>query len=287
MPLYIDIHELPGVTPEEVAKVHEEDLKTQDKYGVKYRKYWLNEECGRAFCLVEAPSEKVAAHVHREAHGHIAEKIIEVQPELADAFLGGGEIDAAGAVQRSDGSHDSAIRTVLFTDIVASTAMTQRLGDERAFELIGLHDGIVREALAAERGREVKHTGDGIMSSFVSAAGAVRCAARIQRELARLGASELQIRIGAAAGEPVGRAHDIFGSTVQLAARLCTHAQPAQILVSNVVAELCLGKGLSFRPLGSISLKGFEQPLAVHAVEWRNSADLITHPLPELLLSKL
>ena len=74
---------------------------------------------------------------------------------------------------------------MLFTDIVDSTSLTQKLGDEMAMEFLRLHDRIVRDALAAAKGREVKHTGDGIMASFVSAAAAVRCAMQIQRELAR------------------------------------------------------------------------------------------------------
>ncbi len=73
------------------------------------------------------------------------------------------------------------IRTVLFTDIVGSTALTQELGDEDAMELVHLHDKIVRAALESSDGREVKHTGDGIMASFVSAAAAIKCAAQIQR----------------------------------------------------------------------------------------------------------
>ena len=76
----------------------------------------------------------------------------------------------------------------------------------------------------------------------------------------------IKVRIGAAAGEPVENHHDLFGSTVQLAARLCAHAQPEQSLVSNVVAELCLGKGLTFEDLGEVSLKGFEHPVRVHAI---------------------
>ena len=103
----------------------------------------------------------------------------------------------------------------------------------------------------------------------VSAAAAVRCASQILQEVERLEQSDLTVRIGAAAGEPVEHANDIFGSTVQLAARLCAQATPAQILVSNVVAELCLGKRLSFQSLGAVSLKGFEHPVNVHAVEWR------------------
>jgi class 3 adenylate cyclase len=77
----------------------------------------------------------------------------------------------------------------------------------------------------------------------------------------------VKVRIGAAAGEPVENHLDLFGATVQLAARLCSHAQPEQSLVSNVVAELCIGKGLTFQDLGEISLKGFDHPLRVHAIQ--------------------
>jgi class 3 adenylate cyclase len=148
--------------------------------------------------------------------------------------------------------------------------MTTQLGDDRAMELLHEHDTIVRAALGACNGREVKHTGDGIMASFVSAASAVRCAAQVQRELAKREEKDLplKVRIGGAAGEPVEREKDIFGSTVQLAARLCAHAQADQILVSNVVAELCIGKGLHFHPLGEVELKGFDRPVSVHAVHW-------------------
>lgn len=138
-------------------------------------------------------------------------------------------------------------------------------------ELLKRHDAIVRAELAKTDGREIKHLGDGIMASFVSAAAAVRCASQVLQEVARCGRGDLQVRIGAAAGEPVEHGDDIFGSTVQLAARLCAHAAPSQILVSNVVAELCLGKRLSFESLGGILLKGFERPIKVHAVKW--SAD--------------
>ncbi|MGH8369828.1 MAG: adenylate/guanylate cyclase domain-containing protein, partial [Gammaproteobacteria bacterium] len=153
-----------------------------------------------------------------------------------------------------------------------STNLTQQLGDELAMEILGVHDTAVRDALAEQSGREVKHTGDGIMAAFLSAAAAIRCGIQVQKELtAYCNANPdrpLHIRIGVAAGEPVERNNDLFGSTVQLAARLCAHAQPNQILVSNVVAELCLGKGLSFDDLGMISPKGFDQPVHVHAVHW-------------------
>jgi len=95
----MDIHELGEVSVEDVAKAHVADLEAQEKYGVNYLKYWVNQKCGKVFCLVEAPNAEAANSCHREAHGLVARKIIEVQPELADGFLGRDiETDAAGAV---------------------------------------------------------------------------------------------------------------------------------------------------------------------------------------------
>jgi class 3 adenylate cyclase len=272
MPMYMDIHEAPGATAKAVADAHIADLGVQAKYGVEYHKYWFNEAQGKIFCLCSAPSADAAVTVHREAHGLVPQKIIEIAPELAEGFLGGCEVDPLGAalVPGTIGAQrDPGIRTVLFTDIVGSTSLTSRLGDDAGMALLEIHDTIVREALAASGGREIKHTGDGIMAAFASAAAAVRCAARIHKELGeRPGPaphSPVTVRIGAAAGEPVESNLDLFGSTVQLAARLCSHAQPEQTLVSNVVAELCIGKGLAFEDLGEISLKGFDRPMRVHA----------------------
>src|SRR5438128_8237359 len=263
MPSYMDIHaSAGGVTAGEVAKAQAQDVKVQSKYGVSYRKYWLNEKEGKVFCLCHAPNAEAASQVHREAHGLVAEKIIQVEPEVAELFFGGTEVNDAGAVMLPGAeadARDPGIRTILFTDIVDSTSLTRRIGDEAAMELLAVHDKIVRDALADLGGREVKHLGDGIMASFVSAAAAVKCATRVQREIARHGKQNkdraLSVRLGIAAGEPVERHNDLFGVTVQLAARLCSHAQAEQILVSNVVAELCAGKTIPFEDLGEITLK--------------------------------
>jgi class 3 adenylate cyclase len=275
MPLYMDIHNLPeGMTADDVAKAHAKDMETQQKYGVEYTKYWVNESGRKVFCLAHAPNAEAAECVHREAHGMMAEKIIEVDPELAEAILGRVETDSTGAAVLPEAdAPDPGIRTILFTDVVNSTTLTQSLGDEAALALLGVHDTIVRDALSALGGREVKHTGDGIMASFVSTAAAVRCAIQIQRELDKHANTNpdrrLKVRVGAAAGEPVEQDNDLFGSTVQLASRLCAHAQPEQILVSNAIAELCLGKGLLFEDLGEVTLKGFRYPVRAHSAAWK------------------
>ncbi len=275
MPHFIDVHHLPGITTEIAAAEHIRDIDVQGPYAVDYSKYWLNEETGKLFCYCEAPTAEAAIEVHRLAHGDPAENLIEVTPELLELFLGtAGFVDTTGAVMLSAGDreHDTATRTILFTDIVGSTALTQRLGDEAAMAIVTAHDEIVRSALAEHGGREVKHTGDGIMAVFVSAVGAVRAAIHAQRELSTYAGDgideSIQIRVGIASGEPVGRNGDLFGATVQLAARLCAHAGPSQIVVSGVVADLCLGKRLRFEELGTVTLKGFLADVTARLAAW-------------------
>jgi Protein of unknown function (DUF4242) len=83
MPLYMDIHRnVEGLTPEAVAEAHKKDLEVQDEYGVRYHRYWYNDETGEVFCLAEAPSKEAAEAVHREAHGLTADEIIEVKEGL-------------------------------------------------------------------------------------------------------------------------------------------------------------------------------------------------------------
>jgi class 3 adenylate cyclase len=99
----------------------------------------------------------------------------------------------------------------------------------------------------------------------------VRCGMDVLKTIAaeRDEAAPLRVRVGIAAGEPIERANDLFGATVQLAARLCQHAEPEQILISNAVAELCVGKMLPMREIGRLALKGFDDPVHAHAVSVR------------------
>jgi hypothetical protein len=80
MPLYMDVHrKVEGLTAEAVAEAHQKDLEVQGQHGVTYHKYWFNEQTGQVFCLVEAPDQEAANRVHREAHGLVADELIEVQ----------------------------------------------------------------------------------------------------------------------------------------------------------------------------------------------------------------
>jgi class 3 adenylate cyclase len=276
MPLFIDIHDVPGITREDAAKAHELDVRIQGEHGVEYQKYWLNKQSGKIFCMCAAPNAEAANAVHRAAHGGMAaNRIIEVTPEVAELFMGETDIDFSGVatVPGTQGTElDPGIRTVMFTDIVGSTGMTQRLGDVMAMEIVEVHDRIVRGALSAEGGRVIKHTGDGIMAVFNVAASAIRCGASIQRQLRAspldMVGEPLRVRIGIASGQPVERDNDLFGTTVQLAARLCAYAAPEQIVITSGVAQLCPDAGLPFHDLGAVPLKGFPGPIDVKSVQW-------------------
>jgi len=274
MPLYMDIHTVdPETTWEDIAQAHFKDVAIQSDFDVEYLKYFYNQDCGKLFCLVEAPSAEAAKCVHEQAHGLLAEKLIEVDPDLVDSIIGNASPNAAGAalVAGPEKQRDSGVRTVMFTDMVGSTEMTSRHGDDVALAMLRVHDRIVRAALAEYDGREVKHTGDGIMAAFMSAACAVRAACHMQAALREHNEAGPQypvdIRIGISAGEPVEDHNDLFGSTVQLAARLCAQAEPGQILVSDVITGLCIGKGLKFVDAGRCELKGFDRPIETHVVE--------------------
>jgi class 3 adenylate cyclase len=274
MPLYMDIHRnSKGVTIDDIVSAHQEDLKAQTEHDVKYLRWWYTQDVGSIYCLVRAPNAEAADAVHAKAHGLRADEIIEVQADGVEDFLGaGGGRPVVSEMPADERPADTAFRTVVFTDLEGSTSMTQRLGDEQALALVLAHDQLMTDCLERHGGRRVKHTGDGLMASFTSVAKAIECMIDMQRALAEHNGqhpdSVLQARMGAAAGEPVSHLDDLFGATVQQAARLCDRAQPAQIIVSGVVRDLSIGKSFQFEALGDLDLPGFSEPVRAFGVRW-------------------
>jgi class 3 adenylate cyclase len=179
---------------------------------------------------------------------------------------------AASAPPRPPAEAAPGLQIILFTDMSGSTALTSRLGDAAAQEVLRTHDAIVRDALRRHGGTEIKHTGDGIMAAFPSASGAIECAIAVQQALAahneRHRDAAIRVRIGLNAGEPVAEGQDLFGSAVQAAARITAHARPGQILVADVVRQLAAGKGFNFSNRGRATLKGFPHRFRLHEVRW-------------------
>jgi class 3 adenylate cyclase len=182
-----------------------------------------------------------------------------------DEFVSEGEDAAARAAP-------SGLVTILFTDMEGSTTLTQRLGDAKAQEVVRTHNTIVREALKAYGGSEVKTMGDGFMASFSSATRALECAVAMQRAFAAHNESAQEpilVRVGLNAGEPIAEEEDLFGTAVIMAARIAAMAEGEEIVASDVVRQLVMGKGFLFSDRGDVVLRGFEDPVRLFDVRWR------------------
>ena len=269
MPIYMDVHrDLGDVSEDDIRAAHERDLEVQSEFGVRFLTYWFNEPGGRAFCLVDAPDKESAIACHKASHGLAPHEMIEVERPTLSRFMGDWEtyVPDIARIEGPGSPVDSGLRAMMFTELEGSTDVSSRQGDHHAVAVVERHDRIVRDALEASGGREVKHTGDGIFASFSYVSRAVDCAIAIQQGFEEIDddGPGSRVRIGISAGEPVDMNEDLYGAVVNLAARICSHAEPGQILVSAAVKELALGKSLGFVDLGPIALKGFDDPVRLY-----------------------
>jgi class 3 adenylate cyclase/alpha-beta hydrolase superfamily lysophospholipase len=154
------------------------------------------------------------------------------------------------------------LATVLFTDIVGSTALAEQLGDRRWRDLLDAHHATVRRELSRARGKEVKLLGDGFLATFDGPARAVRCARSITEAVGLL---NLKIRSGLHTGEIEIVDNDVQGIAVHIASRISALADPGEVLVSRTVKDLVAGSGLCFSERGRHSLKGLQEPMDLYA----------------------
>lgn len=256
VPLYMDRHDLPGATAEEVAQAHVSDLRFADDFGVRFFSYWFDEDHGAVFCFARAPDKEAVTAVHQRSHGLLPTEIIEVSEADVVSFLGHVHEPASAA------EITSPFRLIAFTDLVDSTKLLNQLGQGDFMVLLTEHDLILRRDLAMAGGREVKHTGDGIMASFEDVTSALRWSLNVRDDFNRR--DDMQIRIGLAAGEPVDHNHDIFGAAVNLANRICGVADPGRVLVSDTVRDLGVVEHFEFGAEEDVNLKGFPDPQPVY-----------------------
>jgi class 3 adenylate cyclase/pimeloyl-ACP methyl ester carboxylesterase/acyl dehydratase len=190
---------------------------------------------------------------------------IDVVNEILDFLMPGVE---ARAVR-----HRDTFRTVMFTDVEASTQLVARLGDTKARDILRRHEAVCRRAVAAYGGVEIKAMGDGFMVSFTSTSAALDTAIAIQEALVDEfadGQEDISIRIGIHAGEPIAEDDDLHGTAVIMASRIMAAADGREIMVSSLVRELVAGRNYRFVGRGQRSLKGFEELVPVFELDWRH-----------------
>jgi class 3 adenylate cyclase len=252
--------------------------------GIQYVREWANVDISDLLPQVRQPAlvirndpvfvparlcQRVAAKIPGAQFRQYSDPTFVQQAELIRAFVAQSSPQPAQEAPAA-----SPFRTVLFTDIEGSTAMTQRLGDAKAREVMREHERITRECLRAHGGSEVKTMGDGFMASFGSAVKALECAVAVQRAFAEhsAGGEAIRVRIGLNAGEPIAEEADLFGTAVIAAARIAARAGGGEILASDVVRQLVAGKGFLFSDRGEVVLRGFDDPVRLFEVKWREDA---------------
>lgn len=231
MPIYMDRHDLSKVTAEDVAKVHQEDIKIQDQFGCRGLTYWFDEKRGTAFCLIEAPEESAVKEMHNCAHGMIPTDIIEVDAQLVTAFLG--RIDNPSAKEESELIiREPGLRTILVTNPGNISLLKAKVGKEKALSLLTSYKQLTRAFSKKYDGREVNVVHDCFTLSFQNPEKAVSLAKELQEAFSTGNQDELSIKIGISAGDPVNQNPQLFGEAIQLAKRLCELSTCGQIMVS-------------------------------------------------------
>ena len=262
MPIYMDVHIVPGVKARDVAEAHKKDLLHQQEYGCRAMTYWVDEKRETIFCLVEAPEKHAVEEMHRKAHGLIPHKIIEVSSNIVESFLG--RIYDPEEVQTSDEGlkvfSDPSFRILVVTKMTDPVLLQHKLGTDKANELLNQHNNVIRKNLEQYEGSEVEHGGTGFIISFTSAAKAVSCALAIQKDLQNLNADAIGFKIAINAGEPIEKSNKLFGDTIQLADYLCAISSHSRVAIACSVQQL-LSKDLSNKGNNFLCLTPYDETL--------------------------
>lgn len=240
MPIYMDRHDVSEtVTAENVAQLHQEDLKIQDQFGCRGLTYWFDNKRKTAFCLIEAPDKETLQEMHNKAHGQVPNRIIEVEASIVESFLGRIEDPEKAKNTVLNIINDPAFRTIM---VITLERLLLKQNDTAQFKS-SLHNynNAVLNLLNDYEGKLVKQSENHFLISFKSVSKAVRAAFDIQSLLKKfrddINNDKILLKIGLSAGVPVTEKELIFEDTIKLAERMCKVIK-GDIIVSSEVKEL-------------------------------------------------
>ncbi len=245
MPLFMDYHIAPGVTIEEAKKSHMRDLAVQAKYNVKYHQYWVNEEAGMVFCLMEGPDKNSVMATHREANDLDTCNIIEVDGGMYSAFMAYGQNLDDDIVMKNSNQPDTGYRFILTIDIISLTNLKEHINfdelkfpekpREKAVATIGRYQGRILQQLQ----------NDCLIATFYTPETAVRCAVDIKNEfnekIEKYGDQgwNIKFKMGISVGQPVTEHEQkLFEKAIEQSYRLCKIADYGEIMSSILVGKL-------------------------------------------------
>jgi len=240
MPIYMDVHIVPGVKAKDVAEAHRKDLLCQGEYGCNCMTYWIDEDRETIFCLIEAPDKDAVKEMHNKAHGLVPHKVIEVSSSIVQSFLG--RIYDPDEVKPSENGlkvfADPSFRVLLVIKTIDPILLQNRIGGDNANELIQQYVDGTRKNVAEYEGSEVEHGGNDFIISFHSATKAVACALAIQKDMPAADASALDLRIAISGGEPIEKSNKLYGDAIQFANYLSSIINSSKIAIASNVKEL-------------------------------------------------
>jgi AraC-like DNA-binding protein len=248
MPIFMDRHDVSEhVTAENVANLHQEDLKIQDQFGCRGLTYWFDEKRKTAFCLIEAPHKEAIFEMHNRAHGEVPHEVIEVDANIVESFLGRIEDPKKAKNTELNIISDPAFRTIMLIRLSVSLTQNRTLGLE--IEADNYSDDILK-LLSLHGGNTVKQSKSSFLVSFESVTNAVHASFEIESLINRasnLNKEKLVLKIGLSAGVPVTNKQSIFEDAIRLAKRMCRVIEQGIIISAEVQELYCSenSKGLS------------------------------------------
>jgi AraC-like DNA-binding protein len=234
------------VTAEHVAQLHQQDLKIQHKFNCRGLTYWFDEKRKTAFCLIDAPDKQTIKAMHNKAHGAVPHRIIEVDPNIVESFLG--RIEDPEKSQNTDLNiiNDPAFRTIMV--IRLEMFSSKKHNSTQLNSSLQKYNKSIIKLLNHFKGGIAKQNEDYFLASFESVTNAVLCALEVQNKIKELSdkidTSNINLKIGLSAGVPVTEKDALFEDTIKLAERMCNNAK-AEIVVSSDVKDLYKSENLN------------------------------------------
>jgi len=234
----MDLHIVPGVNAKDVAEAHSRDVYLEKDHHCKCLTYWIDELRGHVFCLIDAPNKETVYELHNRSHGLLPHKIIEVQNNFVESFLGritdpdSGQYTDTGLLMLDDTSY----RIIMSVNTTDSILLHHQLGLDAAVKKVAQQNDVIREEIKKHSGKEALQNSLEIIGSFIAAEKAVSCALAIQKQLTDLSEDGFSIQIHA--GEPVSQRDELFGDTLQLLKGMSLIRRNKPIVITASVKEL-------------------------------------------------
>lgn len=239
MPIYMDRHDVSEtVTAENVAQLHQQDLKIQHEFDCRGLTYWFDEKRKTAFCLIEAPNEKAIHEMHKQAHGEVPHRVIEVNPAIVESFLGRIEDPQKAQDMKLNIISDPAFRSIMVIELNKNTLTQHETINYSTF--LQEYNQCLSGIISHFDGRTVNQKTDNALVSFKFVTQAVECAKNIQAKFTEINSDNkfnTEIKIGISAGVPVTKENILFEKAIKSAKRMCEISK-ADIIASAEVKDL-------------------------------------------------